>query len=109
VILLYFRRMCGLQTLIRSSLAKPWVSGAKKSFHKDLDDAYRDFATYYPEYNGDPDLDALRLKEFSRIKETQEVYVDYVNGSIAPESIIVKHAEILRGEILGHPGLDSPS
>ena len=90
-------------------MAKPWVSSAKKSLHKDLDDAYRDFVANYPEYNGDPDIDALRLKEFSRIKESQEVYVDYVNGSIAPESIVVKHADILRAEILGHPGLESPS
>ena len=95
--------------LIRSSLSKSWVGSPKKSLDKDLNDAYRDFVEYYPEYNGDPNLDALRLKEFSRIKESEEVYVDYVNGSLAPESIIVKHADILRGEILGHPGFDSPS
>jgi hypothetical protein len=106
VILLYFGSICGSQTL---SLSKSWVCSTKKPLHKDLDDAYRDFVVRYPEYNGDPDLEALRLKEFSRIKESQEVYVDYVNGSIAPESLIVKHADILRGEILGLPGLDSPS
>jgi len=96
-------------SLIWSSVSKTWVCSAKKTLHRDLDDAYRDFVARYPEYNGDPDLDALRLKDFSRIKESQEVYVDYVNGSIAPKSLIVKHADILRGEILGHPGLDSPS
>ena len=110
MILPYFGILCWLTDLDPvSSLSKSWVCSAKKPLHKDVNDAYRDFVARYPEYNGDPNLDALRLKEFSRIKESQEVYVDYVNGSIAPESLIVKHADILCGEILSHPGLDSPS
>lgn len=98
-----------LPALVWSSLSKSWGSKAKKSLHKDLNTAYRDFAAHYPEYHGDPNLDALRLREFSRLKEGQEVYVDYANSSIAPESLIAKHADTLRGEILIHPGLDSPS
>ena len=90
-------------------MSKSWGNRAKNSLQNDLNSAYRDFAARYPEYNGDPDLDALRLKEFSRFKESQEVYVDYANGSIAPESLIVNHAGILCGEILSHPGFDSPS
>jgi len=109
MILLYSGMACDSHPLIRSSLSKAWVCSATKSLDKDLNSGYRDFVARYPEYNGDPDLDTLRLKEFSRIKESQEVYVDYANGSIAPESLIVKHADILRGEILSHPGLDSLS
>lgn len=90
-------------------MSKSWRSRAKKSLYNDFNSAYRDFAARYPEYNSDPDLDALRLKEFSRLKEGQEVYVDYANGSIPPESLIIQHANILRGEILSQPGFDSPS
>jgi hypothetical protein len=87
------------------SFSKSSGSRAKKG----LNSAYRDFVARYPEYIGDPDLYTLQLKEFSRIKESQDVYVDYASGSIAPDSLIVKHADILRGEILCHPGFDSPS
>lgn len=90
-------------------MSKSWGSKAKKSPHNDFDSAYRDFVARYPEYHSDPGLDALRLKEFSRFKESREVYVDYANGSIAPESLIIKHANILRSEILCQPGFNSPS
>ena len=109
MILLFRSEIPGLHSLIRPSLSKSSGSKAKKALHRDLNSAYRDFVARYPEYNSNPGLDALRLKEFSRIKENQDVYIDYSSGSIAPESLIVKHADILRGEILSHPGLSSPS
>jgi hypothetical protein len=97
------------RSLTRASLSKFPGNRAKTSVHKDFNDAYRDFVARYPEYHSDPDLDALRLGEFSRIKAGQDVYVDYASGSIAPESLIVKHADTLRSEILSPPGFHSPS
>ncbi|KAH9889344.1 PLP-dependent transferase [Cubamyces lactineus] len=65
-------------------------------------DAYKAFLKEYPQYQLTWMLDALRRCDFARLDRSGETYVDYMGGSLYPESLIRVHNGFLQRSILGN-------
>ncbi|KAI0669560.1 PLP-dependent transferase [Trametes maxima] len=65
-------------------------------------DAYKTFLKQYPQYQLTWILDALRRSDFARLDRNGETYVDYMGGSLYPESLIRVHTGFLQRNILGN-------
>lgn len=72
------------------------------SSENDSSVAYRAFLKAFPEYKLTETLDALRQSDFSRLDRIGETYVDYMGGSVYPESLIRGHANFLNNNVLGN-------
>ena len=68
----------------------------------DSANAYKSFLRQYPEYKLTWLLDSLRKSDFKRLEKSGEVYVDYMGGSLYPESLIRMHSAFLQENILGN-------
>ena len=95
-------------------------SPSLSSMHMETDTeaAYQDFLKQYPgtvivypkmlvtntilEYRLTWILDSLRRTDFGRLERANETYVDYMGGSIYPESLIRVHTDFLSHHILGN-------
>lgn len=64
--------------------------------------AYKAFLKQYPEYQLTWMLDALRRSDFGRLDRSGETYVDYMGGSLYPDSLIRVHAGFLQRSVLGN-------
>lgn len=64
--------------------------------------AYKAFLKTYPEYHSTWILDSLRRSDFARLDRAGETYVDYMGGSLYPESLIRVHTDFLNHSILGN-------
>lgn len=64
--------------------------------------AYKAFLKMYPEYHSTWILDSLRRSDFARLDRAGETYVDYMGGSLYPESLIRVHTDFLNHSILGN-------
>ena len=64
--------------------------------------AYKAFLKHYPQYTLTWTLDALRRSDFARLDRSGETYVDYMGGSLYPESLIRVHTGFLQRNILGN-------
>ena len=64
--------------------------------------AYKDFLKEYPQYQLTWIVDSLRRSDFRRLDRNSETYVDYMGGSLYPESLIQVHTEFLNRSVLGN-------
>ncbi|OCH89433.1 PLP-dependent transferase [Obba rivulosa] len=64
--------------------------------------AYKVFLKEHPEYQLTWILDALRRSDFARLDRSGETYVDYMGGSLYPESLIRVHTGFLNRNVLGN-------
>ena len=64
--------------------------------------AFKAFIKEYPEYHLTWILDALRRSDFSRLDRSGETYVDYMGGSLYPESLVRVHTAFLQRHVLGN-------
>jgi hypothetical protein len=71
-------------------------------FHRDSHRAYLSFLRAYPEYKLTQPVDSLRKREYKRLKQSDEVYVDYMGASLYPESLIRFNSTFLRRAVLGN-------
>jgi hypothetical protein len=71
-------------------------------FHRDSHRAYLSFLHAYPEYKLTQPVDSLRKREYKRLKQSDEVYVDYMGASLYPESLIRSNSTFLRRAVLGN-------
>ena len=69
---------------------------------EDANVAYKAFVKDYPEYHLTWILDTLRRTDFARLDRAGETYVDYMGGSLYPESLIQVHTEFLNRSVLGN-------
>ena len=76
-------------------------SPGSAAFHAALV-AYTAFLKEYTQYQLTWILDALRRTDFARLDRNGETYVDYMGGSLYPESLIQVHANFLQRNILGN-------
>ena len=60
------------------------------------------FIKEYPQYRLTWILDALRRADFRRLDRNGETYVDYMGGSLYPESLVHAHTGLLQHNILGN-------
>jgi molybdenum cofactor sulfurtransferase len=64
--------------------------------------AYKAFLGKFPEYKLTSILDDLREEDFSRLDRKGETYVDYMGGSVYPESLVRTYAAFLCNNVLGN-------
>ena len=69
---------------------------------EDANIAFKAFLKEYPEYHLTWILDALRRSDFARLDRSGETYVDYMGGSLYPESLIRVHTAFLQRHVLGN-------
>ncbi|MBK8163222.1 MAG: aminotransferase class V-fold PLP-dependent enzyme [Gammaproteobacteria bacterium] len=63
---------------------------------------FRAFIERYPQYRYTSALDQIRLREFSRLDEQGEVYLDYTGACPYPATLIEQHREILLRGVFGN-------
>jgi selenocysteine lyase/cysteine desulfurase len=72
-------------------------------------DAYEEFLGECPEYASTHALDALRVRDYRRLDDEHQVYLDYTGGSLHAESQVLQHATLLNAHVFGNPHSASPS
>ena len=83
----------------------PPLYASTSDLHEDdakAEKAFRAFLMQYPDYHLTWTLDALRRSDFARLDRSGETYVDYMGGSIYPESLIRVHTSFLQRHVLGN-------
>ncbi|KAJ2918519.1 hypothetical protein MD484_g1840, partial [Candolleomyces efflorescens] len=90
-----------IPTPLSSSLAYYTVAPQTSTQLRD-DTGYAEFIKEYPEYRLTWIVDSLRRTDFSRLERTGETYVDYMGGTLYPESLVKLHAEFLNSVVLGN-------
>ena len=75
----------------------------------DAEQALADFLARFPTYQKTAVLDDLRATEYRRLDARGQVYLDYTGGSLASESQLQKHFDLLRSEVMGNPHSASPA
>lgn len=95
----------------------PTPSNVRMETDTEAEVAYQNFLKSYPgmsvrspvfrcspslEYRLTWILDTLRRTDFARLERANETYVDYMGGSLYPESLIRVHTEFLSQHILGN-------
>ena len=71
----------------------------------ELDDAhiaYIQFLHSYPEYLHTAAIDLLRKSDYTRLALSGETYLDYMGGSLYPESLVKSHSDLLMRSIMGN-------
>ncbi|HVN49650.1 MAG TPA: aminotransferase class V-fold PLP-dependent enzyme, partial [Bacteroidota bacterium] len=67
------------------------------------------FETQFPEYTLTASLDALRAKEYSRLDQLHQVYLDYTGGGIYANAQIDELTAILKHGNFGNPHSSNPT
>jgi molybdenum cofactor sulfurtransferase len=71
--------------------------------------AYEDFLARYPEYRKTTHLDLQRSREYRRLDENHQVYLDYTGGSLYADSQLEQHMALLRAGVFGNPHSTNPT
>ena len=74
-----------------------------------LGHTYAEFVEEYPTYLGTTALDDLRAKEFGRLDQSGQVYLDYTGGSLYAACQVRQHSESLAQGVFGNPHSNSPT
>ena len=74
-----------------------------------MTEAYEEFLGEFPEYASTHALDALRVRDYRRLDDEHQVYLDYTGGSLHAESQVHQHAALLNAHVFGNPHSASPS
>ncbi|MBI2259723.1 MAG: aminotransferase class V-fold PLP-dependent enzyme [Flavobacteriia bacterium] len=51
----------------------------------------------------------LRIKEFGRLDQNNQIYLDYTGGNLYPDSLINKHQKLLKNSVFGNPHSFNPT
>jgi selenocysteine lyase/cysteine desulfurase len=72
------------------------------------DQTFAEFKQTYPSFDADA-IQALRAKEYGRLDDLDQVYLDYTGGGLYAESQLAEHMQILRGGVYGNPHSNNPT
>jgi molybdenum cofactor sulfurtransferase len=61
-----------------------------------------------PDWDGEA-VDALRAREYARLDDLDQVYLDYTGGSLYAESQVIAHQRLLRAGVFGNPHSTNPA
>lgn len=75
----------------------------------EMREAERAFRRAYPAFAGTSSLDALRAKEYGRLDDLGQTYLDYTGGGLYAESQLREHFELLRTGVFGNPHSLNPT
>ena len=65
--------------------------------------AYERFLDAYPDYRRTAVLDEVRARDFARLDEQRQVYLDYTGAGLYATSQIQRHSDLLTAGIFGNP------
>lgn len=71
--------------------------------------AFAAFLRAYPGYAATAALDDLRAREYARLDETGQVYLDYTGGGQYADAQLRTHMGLLRQCVLGNPHSNNPT
>ena len=71
--------------------------------------AYPDFVQKYPAYDRTHDIDELRSRDYARLDELGQIYLDYTGGGLYADSQLRAHQELLARNVLGNPHSSNPT
>src|SRR5688500_16226586 len=67
------------------------------------------FAAAYPSYSLTASLDDVRRREYPQLDAQGHIYLDYTAANLPPRSLITRHANLLREQIIGNPHSSNPA
>jgi selenocysteine lyase/cysteine desulfurase len=70
---------------------------------------FRYFIESHPDYLETIGIDELRESEYTRLDNLGHIYLDYTGGSLYPESLVRRHADLLAKNVFGNPHSSNPS
>ena len=70
---------------------------------------YSSFLDRYPDYQKTVSIDDLRAKEFRRLDEAQQVYLDYTGSGLYGANQVAEHCQWLTSQVLGNPHSENPT
>src|SRR5262245_25833301 len=54
-------------------------------------------------------FESLRDHDFARLDRTRQVYLDHPGSAPCPDSLLQRHSEFLREQVLGNPHSENPA
>jgi hypothetical protein len=94
---------CFVEKAYQDSVASPTCSEfSVNDPQSKLEYAQSQFLQTYPEYAHTLPLDSLRHRDYARLKDSGETYVDYMGGSLYPESLVADHLHLLCTQTFGN-------
>jgi molybdenum cofactor sulfurtransferase len=73
------------------------------------EEALAAFQQQYPTYASTGYLDKLRAREYGRLDQQQQVYLDYTGGGLYAESQLRAHMALLTSQVFGNPHSTNPA
>ena len=70
---------------------------------------YETFLMKYPSFTKTLAIDELRSRDYMRLDENEQVYLDYTGGGIYAESQVKKHHDMLLHGVFGNPHSSNPT
>jgi len=71
--------------------------------------AFEAFSQMYPDFEKTSSIDDLRAKEYSRLDEMGQVYLDYTGGGMYSDYQLEEHIALLKRGVYGNPHSGNPS
>ncbi len=75
----------------------------------EMREAEQAFRQAYPAFENTSSLDALRAREYARLDDLGQIYLDYTGGGLYAESQLREHFELLRRNVFGNPHSLNPT
>lgn len=88
------------------------ASNTSNPLHIDVEEmreAEQKFRQAYPAFENTSTLDTLRAKEYSRLDDLGQIYLDYTGGGLYAESQLREHLNLLRHNVFGNPHSLNPT
>ncbi len=73
------------------------------------DAAYEAFLRAFPAYGRTDPLDELRDREYARLDQAGQVYLDYTGGGLYATGQLRAHHDLLSGNVFGNPHSNNPT
>ncbi len=75
----------------------------------EMDEEYDCFLERYPTYASTAALDDLRARDYARLDEQGQIYLDYTGGSLYATSQLHEHMRVLEQGVYGNPHSSNPT
>lgn len=85
------------------------TSQATYDLAADMDKEYDCFIGSYPSYATTSALDELRARDYARLDEHQQIYLDYTGGGLYATSQLHQHMRLLEAGVFGNPHSSNPT
>ncbi len=88
------------------------TGGTSNAFHfnsMEMREAEQAFRQAYPAFESTFALDALRAREYARLDDLGQIYLDYTGGGLYAESQLREHFELLSRNVFGNPHSLNPT